>query len=330
MTQYRNTTRNNPVYRYGLALAIAVSLILGNALPVYAKAVPLSGKRQLESQQENYTPIQQRYEKGLLFRITRPGIPTSYILGTMHSDDPEIKEVYQDALYTIQQVDTVVFEFVENERTSAVAQRYLFANPANGTPISAVLNGAQYQRFAKEIETSLGMPAEVANWLKPWAASIMLQYPAPKSDGIALDQRLQIQAQALGKTLLGLETPEEQYDVFARIPESQQVEMLRDTINQLDEMEEVNDSFMTAYIARDLKKLHVLADNSFDLMSNPKLRQYLKDYLLHKRNHLMAKRMEHHLKKGNVMVAVGALHLMGDTGILAQLEKQGYHIDVGY
>ena len=48
--------------------------------------------------------------------------------------------------------------------------------------------------------------------------------------------------------------------------------------------------------------------------------------LLYDRNTRMLERMQPQLKAGNSFVAVGALHLYGDKGLLAQLAREGYKV----
>jgi uncharacterized protein YbaP (TraB family) len=50
------------------------------------------------------------------------------------------------------------------------------------------------------------------------------------------------------------------------------------------------------------------------------------DRLLDRRNARMVERMTQHLARGGAFVAVGALHLPGEGGILGLLEAQGYRV----
>jgi uncharacterized protein YbaP (TraB family) len=44
----------------------------------------------------------------------------------------------------------------------------------------------------------------------------------------------------------------------------------------------------------------------------------------------MVKRMEKHVQQGNSFIAVGALHLPGEKGLLKLLEKKGYNVSTVY
>ena len=52
--------------------------------------------------------------------------------------------------------------------------------------------------------------------------------------------------------------------------------------------------------------------------------------LLTRRNERMVQRMQPRLKEGNAFIAVGALHLPGEEGLLKKLADRGYTITTVY
>ena len=64
--------------------------------------------------------------------------------------------------------------------------------------------------------------------------------------------------------------------------------------------------------------------------SDQKVAEHFAKQLVVKRNHLMTERMQVRLKEGNAFIAVGALHLPGNEGILNLLSKQGYKVKSVY
>ena len=50
------------------------------------------------------------------------------------------------------------------------------------------------------------------------------------------------------------------------------------------------------------------------------------DRLIRMRNHTMADRAAPILAEGNVFMAVGALHLVGDEGVIELFRKKGYTV----
>lgn len=295
---------------------------------VFAQATVLSGKAESCANQEAYTPIAKRYERGLIFKLQKCGYPTNYLMGTMHSDSNRVAPIYQDALAILPALQRIGFEFVEDEKTATTAQQYMMLPATYERNLRDIIGAEAFTLLSRELENRMQLPPAAVSRMRPWAAAVTLQYPAPETDGITLDKRLQQRAQAMQKTLFGLETPAEQFQVFDNLPFDKQLIMLRDTLDSVDTLDENNEDFMKAYVARDLKALHALADESFDMTTDSWLRDYLRENLLVKRNKLMAKRMLPHLRAGDALVAVGALHLMGEDGILPLLEKQGWRVEV--
>jgi uncharacterized protein YbaP (TraB family) len=52
--------------------------------------------------------------------------------------------------------------------------------------------------------------------------------------------------------------------------------------------------------------------------------------LLAERNHRMVRRLQELLDQGNTFIAVGALHLPGEEGMLRLLQQRGYTVRVLY
>lgn len=312
-----------------LAVALAAAALLVLPLPAAAQTALLSGKTEsCAEQQQAYTPIQQRYERGVIFRVEKCGYAGSYIMGTMHSDSTKLAPIFSDAQAILKGLKGVGFEFVEDEQTAATAQQYMLLPTSYAQGLRDMIPPADYQRLEDALAERVKLPRPFINRMRPWAAAVTLQYPVPTTDGITLDVRLQQRAKAMQKTLFGLETPAEQFRIFDRMPFDKQLVMLQDSIAGIADIDKHNAEFMQAYISRDLKALHKLADESFAMTSDAELRDYLRENLLTARNHTMAERMQPRLRAGNVLIAIGALHLMGDEGILPLLEKDGWRIEV--
>ena len=57
-----------------------------------------------------------------------------------------------------------------------------------------------------------------------------------------------------------------------------------------------------------------------------RLADEFQQHLVVDRNHRMAERMRQYLQQGQAFIAVGALHLPGEEGLLNLLEQQGYTV----
>ena len=80
------------------------------------------------------------------------------------------------------------------------------------------------------------------------------------------------------------------------------------------------------YLERDLAGLYNHA-NRYDMMEDP-LYEELMQRLINDRNNAMVERMQSILDKGVSFIAIGAMHLTGEKGVLSLLEKKGYQVSM--
>jgi uncharacterized protein YbaP (TraB family) len=103
--------------------------------------------------------------------------------------------------------------------------------------------------------------------------------------------------------------------------------LLRHALDHRAELEAQIEPTILAWVDRDLAALASI--NRAAAGDDPDLRRHyavLTQQLVSNRSVLMAYRLFLPLKRGRVFVAVGALHLYGATGLLAQLRAQGYRL----
>ena len=82
-------------------------------------------------------------------------------------------------------------------------------------------------------------------------------------------------------------------------------------------------------MARDLAQM-VALNQKYMQIGDRKLADKLMDSLIYERNLRMVQRMRPRLKDGNAFVAIGALHLPGEKGVLRLLQNRGYTVSVVY
>lgn len=133
-------------------------------------------------------------------------------------------------------------------------------------------------------------------------------------------------AQENGATVSGLESLKEQGEIFNQLSLDEQVKLLRDTVCHYDIVEEDFSAMKAFYLKRDLGGLYNYAQRYS--MSNEPVYKKLMKKLIVDRNNAMVERMQPMLKKGKSFIAIGAMHLTGEGGVLALLEAQGYRVSV--
>jgi uncharacterized protein YbaP (TraB family) len=170
----------------------------------------------------------------------------------------------------------------------------------------------------------LGLPEVAVRYYKPWALAMMLSMPAAKS-GQFMDLVLYQRAVQLNKKVAGLETAKEQLDLFDTLSEVDQITFLRETLNNLDKLPTIFQALLENYLKRDLKALMALNDQ-LSQAGDPELSKLFQSRIVDERNLRMVDRLREPLAKGGLFVAVGALHLPGEKGMLRLLEQRGYQV----
>ncbi len=267
----------------------------------------------------------QVYSQGLLWEIRGAAGAPSYLFGTIHSEDPRVTAVPRAVQRAFNSADAVVLELDLNPQVvMSLATAMLLTDGSN---LRDLLGKPLYQRTAAAC-AEYGIPEPMLMMMKPWAAATTLMMP--KADtGMFLDRILYQSAVEQGKTVRGLETPDEQMAVFDGLALRHQIALLRSALDQRAEMEDFFARLHRAYLSRDLGKLMALNEESMG-EQDTELVKILDAELVVERNHRMALRMESHLRQGKAFVAVGALHLPGEEGILNLLAQRGYRLRALY
>jgi uncharacterized protein YbaP (TraB family) len=131
------------------------------------------------------------------------------------------------------------------------------------------------------------------------------------------EQELTSMAKKDKKSVIGLETIQEQMAIVSNISiEDQMDDLKKATAGMLRDYNELLD----AYLAQNLILLGELAakEDGFDKMEAK---------LLTERNDKWISSMQDQLKKNPTFFAVGAMHLVGEKGLISQLKAAGYTVE---
>ena len=258
---------------------------------------------------------------GLLWEISKTGQQPSHLFGTIHSEDPEVVALPAPVRQVFDAANSVVLEMLMD--TEAMMYSSTAMLMLDGRSLSDVLGMPLYKQVA-EVIASRGIPELVLNRMKPWAAAVVLSTPVLET-GKVLDLVLYQDALQQDKAVYGLETIREQLDLFDSMPESDQVILLRDAVDNLSELDAMNAELLAVYKQRDIGGLLALNETSMQT-GDQRLAKDFQRRVIDDRNHRMAERMQQYLQQGKAFIAVGALHLPGKEGLLNLLEQQGYTV----
>lgn len=265
------------------------------------------------------------FARGVLWEISGAAQGTSHVLGTIHSDDPRVTRIPAEVEQVFNTAQSFTAELDMNMSTMLSAQQSMLFT--DGRTLDGVLGQARFRRTV-ELTAHSGLPEPIIRQMKPWAIAVQLSLPRPQS-GLFLDLLLYQQAQGKGLPVHGLETVTEQLSVFDDMPMQKQVIMLDEALDNYKEMPAMIDRLVQLYLQRDLAGLQKYNAQQMQ-KSDRALADYVENKLLIERNRRMVERMQPRLREGKAFIAVGALHLPGEHGILNLLQEQGYRLKALY
>jgi uncharacterized protein YbaP (TraB family) len=260
-------------------------------------------------------------DHALFWSIQKNGQIAGYLLGTIHSEDPRVLDFTEDFLGKLRSNTVFAMELVPDLPTLSRLTEYMQYPPDQS--LESVIGA---NRFT-ELETALsgyGVPSELINRMRPWAAMMTLSTPPPDT-GFFMDLSLSLRASGSGLKVVGLETLEQQLSFLQNMPMSMQLSLLDQAIAEYTQVSKVHDEMVSAYLENDLVKLQALSDEQLQTVGQ-KESEYFTESGIRLRNHRMAESLLPHLQDNKVFVAVGALHLPGEEGLLNLLRRQGFEL----
>ena len=314
-----------------LIFALLMSVLAASGLYIanYFHTEPRQAAPQADLAEENIP-----FDKGLLWKIEKDGVSPNYVFGTMHLSDPKITTLPREVKAALAESRSVGVEIVFNVSAMLKAMR-LMHNEA-GKNLEDQIGGKLVQAASAAVEPYGLRPNNIQS-MKPWALIAILAMPPDdfrrqQQEDMVLDRVLQDIATRQGKELFGIETVEEQLNVFDSMAISDQVELLRSTLMGLPLMATMFEEMKRLYLERDLGGLLILSNESLPVTNGKEAETVARfmDALVTQRNQKMVERVAPRMEKGGVFMAVGALHLPGHMGVLNLLSEEGYQVSRVY
>lgn len=259
--------------------------------------------------------------------VVRDADSTLYLFGTIHFLRPGADWRTDRVKAALNASDVLVLEVADPDDQAAVASLIPQYGLSPDRPLSSVLQPADLQRFTAAV-ASIGGDARQMDVMRPWLAGVVLSSAglarAGYDPGSGVDVALRSEAKQAGKQIVGLETPEDQVRMLSSFPEDGQVAFLNSALRDFDAAPVELDRLADAWGAGDTDAIVAI---TLQPMKDRSERLY--QTLIVERNRRWARQIEDMLQgAGTTFVAVGALHLSGDDGVLALLRAGGFEIDV--
>jgi uncharacterized protein len=191
-----------------------------------------------------------------------------------------------------------------------------------GTTLRSLAGDARYARVSTAA-AELGVPAETLEGQAPWVVALELADLEYVHQGFdpqeGVEEQLVARAQSDGKQTAGLETLDEELGGLEGLAREDQLRLLDQTLDELKQSQDEMREVLSAWRRGDAKELATLLAREFH--SFPALYRPL----VSARNQHWLPEIEQLLNgRENCLVVVGALHLVGDGGLLELLRKDGF------
>jgi len=260
-------------------------------------------------------------DRAVFWSIEKEGKPAGYLLGTIHSEDPRVLEFSEDFLRKLKSNNIFAMEIVPDLPTLARLTEYMHYPP--GQTLESVIGSERFNALVTAL-SAYKVPTDFITRMKPWAAMMTLSTPPPET-GLFMDLSLSLRATGNGLKLVALETLEQQLSFLEDMPMSMQLDLLDRAIAESGQVTEAHDQMVAAYLENDLVQLEELAVDELQAAGTA-VSDYFFEAGILARNLRMLDSLLPYLENNSVFVAVGALHLPGEDGLLGLLRKRGYEL----
>jgi uncharacterized protein YbaP (TraB family) len=268
-------------------------------------------------------------EQGLLWRM-RQGAGTVYLAGSIHvlpagaTLPPSYLRAYDEAEGLMMEVDLTTLETPEG-LGAFIGEVMVRALLPPDRSLRTVLGPERWTRLVAALRP-MGLPEEGLDRFEPWMASMILTSMAMQQGGFEAESGVEGQllrrASADGKLIDPLETLAQQLDLFDGLPEPEQVAMLDQGLAESAPLGGSIAALETAWRRGDEAALLELLRRSLPEGSQARSR------LLSQRNQAWLQGIEARLRRpDDTMVVVGALHLLGEDGLVALLRQRGLVVE---
>jgi uncharacterized protein len=249
-----------------------------------------------------------------------------YLLGSIHVLSKQVYPLKPALERAFDDADQVVFEIdltrFDQKSFSKEFSRTAYYPP--GQSLSSKLTPETIE-LLNRVLPSYGLSLKRVEHLRPWYLAEALSSRTLESAGftnrLGVDLYFYRKAKAAGKPMLGLETLRDQAEIFDRFNDRQNEQYLLSTISGLPEYAEMIRRLVNAWKDGDVRLLDRLLNQ--DKQADP----ITHETLFSRRNSKWVPEIERFAHaNGNYLIIVGAGHLVGDDGVVAQLRRAGFSV----
>lgn len=253
----------------------------------------------------------------LLWKLTGEGIAApSYLFGTMHVQDARAFANIVAVQEKVSDCEAFAAEFHLDEAAADFDGSSMLL--PNGQSLQHYIPSKKYDRLRQRLLKTTKVDLDHLQRSLPFMIVNVIGGSILKADmPVSLDEHLWNHARQAGKTLLGIETFQEQMEVLQQIPVEMQVKMLLDLGRNLSRYRQHLQHLADLYCKGDIHGLFITVKKNA---------KGLRKIMLWRRNEIMAVRIAALAREHSLFAAIGAGHMVGGKGVLRLLKKQGLKV----
>ena len=262
----------------------------------------------------------------LLYEISGNGLSkSSYLVGTHHMVPVETATKINGVFRAFNDCSAIVGEFVDDN--PAEIQRQILKASKMDESIFKLLTPEEATLLDSALQAELGLSLANVQYMRPNVIAMIYEMTVcerilkSNSGDMSIDSYFQIAASELGKAVYGLETADDQIKMLLRsIPLERQTEILVKTIRSTETIISENARLDSLYVSGNLDALYTMLIETEDMTEAEKF------LFVDERNMAWLPKIEEYIKQEPCFIAVGALHLPGNEGLINLLRKAGYKV----
>lgn len=236
-----------------------------------------------------------------------------YVLGTMHTRDQRVHDLLPLLNSFLVQCQVLATEFSIHETRAG--------SPSALSPIddwTPLLSKKQKKSLQKLLDKyQLGSLDQFVNVPPLMLLQALVEELLGKESSQPFDLVLAMHSEAMGLSITGVETLQEQLTILETIPvDVQKKQLVQVLANQSKYKRQIKNQ-VKWYLQQNIRQLYQVSRKQLGS---------LRKLLLLDRNRRMAKRMAVMFEEKPHFIAIGAAHLSGGKGILAKLKKKGLRV----
>ncbi|MDY2587628.1 TraB/GumN family protein [Winogradskyella aquimaris] len=262
----------------------------------------------------------QELEDSTLWKIEGNGLEKpSYLFGTIHiTCDATLEDDVKKALNETTQIVMELDMDDPNMQSKMMQGMYL----KDGKTLKDFVTEEEYKSIDSLFINNMGMSVKLLENVKPFFLSSMFYPKMIDCPMQSFELELTKIASEENEEILGLETIEEQINIFDDIPlEDQYKDLVRMAKGNLEKDKAIFSKMLKIYKDEDINALiDIMNDDTYSTMSKHQ------DILLEQRNKNWISKIDEYVKEQPTFFGVGAGHLPGENGVIQLLRNIGYTV----